>query len=59
MKKVKRKYVLLISAISETNFIIVYVFSTTDILDMVEFKVHNNSDEKVRIELIGFYELIK
>lgn len=59
MEKVKRKYVLLISAISETNFIIVYVFSTTDILDMVEFKVHNNSDEKVRIELIGFYELIK
>lgn len=59
MKKVKRRYVLLIPAISETNFSIVYVFSTTDILDMVEFKVHNNSDEKVRIELIGFYELIK
>lgn len=57
MKKVKRRYILLIPAISETNSSIVYVFSTTDILDMVEFKAHNNFDEKVRIELIGFYEL--
>lgn len=57
MEKVKRRYILLIPAISETNSSIVYVFSTTDILDMVEFKSHNNFDEKVRIELIGFYEL--